>query len=289
MSRRPRRSVENGSDVSKFIIVGGIVAVIAAFIISYVVYSQIIAKRSGIKINNTQKIAQSNESSMINIISNTQEVTSQIGKSVNDIRKNETTDSKANENKENKTNNESKQNNTSTNTKVAINTSKAEEKNSKNENSEKDGQNQESAGNTETKETKDPSFAKPVEGEKQKDYSKDNLVYSSTLQEWTVHNGIDFSAEKTDVVKASADGKIKSIKNDPRYGLTVVIEHENGFETIYSSLLTAEFVTVGEEVKQGQTIATVGNTATFEIADNTHLHFEMKQNGENVDPNIYLK
>ena len=106
MSRRPRRSVENGSDVSKFIIVGGIVAVIAAFIISYIVYSQIIAKRSGIKINNTQKIAQSNESSMINIISNTQEVTSQIGKSVNDISKNETTDSKANENKENKTNNE---------------------------------------------------------------------------------------------------------------------------------------------------------------------------------------
>lgn len=289
MSRRPRRSVENGSDVSKFIIVGGIVAVIAACIISSVVYSQIIAKRSGIKINNTQKIAQSNESSMINIISNTQEVTSQIGKSVNDISKNETTNSNINEKKENKTNNETKQNNTSTDTKVAINTSKAEEKNSKNENSEKDGQNQESAGNTETKENKDPSFAKPVEGEKQKDYSKDNLVYSSTLQEWTVHNGIDFSAEKTDVVKASADGKIKSIKNDPRYGLTVVIEHENGFETIYSSLLTAEFVTVGEEVKQGQTIATVGNTATFEIADNTHLHFEMKQNGENIDPNIYLK
>ena len=77
MSRRPRRSVENGSDVSKFIIVGGIVAVIAACIISYVVYSQIIAKRSGIKINNTQKIAQSNESSMINIISTTQEMKQQ--------------------------------------------------------------------------------------------------------------------------------------------------------------------------------------------------------------------
>ena len=60
MSRRPRRSVENGSDVSKFIIVGGIVAVIAAFIISYIVYSQIIAKRSGIKINNTQNIVFNN-------------------------------------------------------------------------------------------------------------------------------------------------------------------------------------------------------------------------------------
>ena len=69
----------------------------------------------------------------------------------------------------------------------------------------------------------------------------------------------------------------------------MVIEHKNGFESIYSSLLTAEFINVGEEVKQGQTIATVGNTATFEIADNTHLHFELKKDGENVDPNIYLK
>lgn len=94
---------------------------------------------------------------------------------------------------------------------------------------------------------------------------------------------------KTDVVKAVADGKVKSIKNDPRYGLTVVIEHQNGFESIYSSLLTAEFITVGEEIKQGSTIATVGNTATFEIADTTHLHFEMKKDGQNVDPNIYIK
>ena len=44
-----------------------------------------------------------------------------------------------------------------------------------------------------------------------------------------------------------------------------------------------------QEVKQGQTIATVGNTARFEIADQTHLHFEIKKDGENVDPNIYLK
>ena len=137
--------------------------------------------------------------------------------------------------------------------------------------------------------TKDPTFVNPVDGEKIKDYSSDNLVYSVTLDEWTTHLGIDYKSEKPDIVKASADGKIKSIKNDPRYGLTVVIEHTNGFESVYSNLLTAEFITVGEEVKQGQTIATVGNTARFEIADETHLHFEIKQNGENVDPNIYLK
>ena len=91
------------------------------------------------------------------------------------------------------------------------------------------------------------------------------------------------------MVKASADGTVKSIKNDPRYGITVVIEHANGYNSVYSNLLTAEFVKECESVKQGQTIGTVGNTATFEIADNPHLHFEILKNNENVDPEQYLK
>ena len=132
-------------------------------------------------------------------------------------------------------------------------------------------------------------FSFPVDGEILKDYAKENLVYSETLDEWTTHLGIDFKAEKTSIVKAVANGVVKSIKNDPRYGLTIVIEHDGGFESVYSSLLSSEFVTVGEEVKQGDAIGSVGNTATFEIADETHLHFELKQDGKNVDPNIYLK
>ena len=58
---------------------------------------------------------------------------------------------------------------------------------------------------------------------------------------------------------------------------------------MYSNLLTAEFVQVGEEVKQGQTIGTVGNTATFEIADEAHLHFEITKAGEKMDPSIFIK
>ena len=68
-------------------------------------------------------------------------------------------------------------------------------------------------------------------------------MYSETLQEWVVHNGIDIKADKTTVVKAAAAGKVSSIKNDPRYGLTITIEHSNGFKTVYANLLTAEFVT----------------------------------------------
>lgn len=136
---------------------------------------------------------------------------------------------------------------------------------------------------------KDPIFAKPVEGEVIKTYGKEKLIYSNTLKEWTTHLGIDIKADKTTVVKASADGVVKSIKNDPRYGLTVVLDHKNGFSSVYSNLLTAEFVVVGENVKAGQTLGTVGNSATFEILDEPHLHFEILKDGAAVDPEMYVK
>lgn len=63
----------------------------------------------------------------------------------------------------------------------------------------------------------DPVFSMPVEGDIIKEYAKDKLVYSDTLKEWVTHAGIDIKAEKTTIVKASEEGTVKSIKNDPRY------------------------------------------------------------------------
>lgn len=138
-------------------------------------------------------------------------------------------------------------------------------------------------------ENKDPIFKYPVEGEIILEYAKEKLVFSNTLGEWITHLGIDIKADKTTVVKSSADGKIKSIKDDPRYGLTVVVEHNNGLCSVYSNLLTAEFVKIGEKVTQGQTLGTVGNTASFEILDESHLHFEILKDGNQIDPNLYLQ
>lgn len=142
---------------------------------------------------------------------------------------------------------------------------------------------------TEVKKETEPVFAMPVSGEVSKEFAKDKLVYSDTLKEWVTHSGIDIKADKTTVVKSSEAGTVKSIKNDPRYGLTVVIEHSCGYSTVYSNLLTAEFVVVGEKVEKGQTIGTVGNTATFEIADDSHLHFEILKDNVQIDPGMYIK
>ena len=138
-------------------------------------------------------------------------------------------------------------------------------------------------------EKKELIFSAPVSGEITKDFATDTLVYSNTLEEWTTHTGIDIKADKTTVVMAAETGTVESIKNDPRYGLTITISHEDGFKTIYSNLLTTEFVSEGDTVEKGETIATVGETASFEIADESHLHFEMYKDGEIVNPTIYLK
>lgn len=141
--------------------------------------------------------------------------------------------------------------------------------------------------NSEVKE--ELSFCAPVSGEIIKDFAIDTLIYSNTLEEWTTHSGIDIKANKTTIVVSAEKGTVESIKTDPRYGLTITISHSNGFKTIYSNLLTTEFVTEGETVEKGQTIATVGESSSFEIADEAHLHFEMYKDGSQVNPTIYLK
>ena len=135
----------------------------------------------------------------------------------------------------------------------------------------------------------DPTFIMPVSGDIITEYAKDNLIYSKTLEEWVTHTGIDIEGETSEIVKAAADGTITAIKNDPRFGTTIIISHDNGYETRYANLLTTEFVKVGEKVSQGQTIGTIGNSAVFEIMEKPHLHFELLKNNEYQNPNLFIK
>lgn len=139
------------------------------------------------------------------------------------------------------------------------------------------------------KENKQVVFQAPIKGEIIREFASDSLVYSDTLQEWITHNGVDIKADKTSIVVSACDGTIEAIKSDPRYGLTVIINHEDGYKTVYSNLLTAEFVSQGESVRAGQTIGTVGNSASFEVVDDCHLHFELLKDDEYQDPTIFVE
>lgn len=153
-------------------------------------------------------------------------------------------------------------------------------------NTENNGDASKNANSTENK----AEFIRPIEGETAKIFSMDSLIYSETLQEWVTHRGIDIKAEKGAEVKAVADGTIKSIKTDPRYGISIIIKHSKGFESVYACLLNeAQGLKEGDTIKQGQVIGNVGNSGIFESAEGMHLHFEMTKDGDYVNPDIYVK
>lgn len=141
----------------------------------------------------------------------------------------------------------------------------------------------------EVEKKKELSFMAPVVGEIITDFADESLVYSKTLDEWTTHMGIDIKADKTSAVVSSEEGTVKTIKNDPRYGLTVIISHDDGYETLYANLQSADFVKEGDKVTKNQTIGTIGETASFEVSDPPHLHFEILKSGENINPTTLIK
>lgn len=261
--RRETRQREEKEKMHNILYIGGSILGIAiiAFVITFITYGNKMEEQSILDTEKFANLVRENSNT------NTQLTSTQMGKTVGESKNEVSNNTVKQEN--NTTTKQEKQKETNTKKKENVEANKEEKK--------------------EEVQNKTLTFIKPIEGDITKDYAKDKLVYSETLKEWTTHLGWDIKAEKMSVVKACADGKIKSIKNDPRYGLSVIIEHQDGYETLYANLLSSEFVEVGEEVKQGDSIGTVGNSAAFEIADEAHLHFEIMKNNEQQDPNQLIK
>ncbi len=133
------------------------------------------------------------------------------------------------------------------------------------------------------------SLESPVLGDYIRNFAKDSLVYSQTLEQWTTHEGLDIAVERGTPVKAASDGIVCDVYNDYKYGITVVIDSEQGVKTVYSNLSTETMVKKGGKVKKGDVISGVGNTAVFESGEPSHLHFEVIENGKRVDPKKFLK
>ena len=132
------------------------------------------------------------------------------------------------------------------------------------------------------------TFLAPVSGTITKPHSQDTPVFSETLEEWRVHLGLDISTADDAGVYAVADGEVSAVFSDPLLGYTVEVTHGNGIKSRYSNLSAEGLPAVSDSVKAGQKIATVGYSAITEIADETHLHFEMFVDGKAVNPLDYI-
>lgn len=126
------------------------------------------------------------------------------------------------------------------------------------------------------------AFALPVTGDIIKSFDSKRLQYSKTYGDMRLHNGIDIIGEEGTPVKASADGTVKSVTEDPLWGTTVIVEHEGGIETHYCGLNDSS-VEVGQEIKMSKIVGTIGKTPC-ECLDESHLHFAMKQGDKWLSP-----
>ena len=107
------------------------------------------------------------------------------------------------------------------------------------------------------------------------------------LKERRMHTGVDFRADMGTEVLATADGKILIAGVDPEreaFGIMVLIEHQDGYQTMYAHL-SAVTVEAGQTVSGGELIGKVGSSG---YSLGPHLHYEVIQNGERLNPSAYI-
>lgn len=126
--------------------------------------------------------------------------------------------------------------------------------------------------------------AMPIEGEVINEFSGTELVKSSTTGAWQTHNGIDIAGNLGDEVKAMTNGVVTDVKEDSLWGVTVTIDHGSGITARYCNLNKGVNVQAGSEVAAGAVIGAIGDTCEIESAEPSHLHFEVLQNGQYIDP-----
>jgi murein DD-endopeptidase MepM/ murein hydrolase activator NlpD len=94
------------------------------------------------------------------------------------------------------------------------------------------------------------------------------------------HGGVDLRAAYGTEVPAAAAGEVTFAGDQGGYGTMVVVRHEDGFETRYAHLSSLE-VQSGDRVEAGQSVGRVGNSGR---STGPHLHFEVRRNGQQIDP-----
>lgn len=127
------------------------------------------------------------------------------------------------------------------------------------------------------------TWLRPVSGGILTAYSADQPLWSADMDCWQTHAAVDLSAAAGEPVLAAADGTISAVYDDPLLGLTVAIDHGNGYESLYAALETCHR-TAGNRILAGESIGTAGNSADSEALLGCHLHFELHQNGLPVKP-----
>ena len=115
-------------------------------------------------------------------------------------------------------------------------------------------------------------------------FSGSTPVFSESLGDWRLHQGIDFMTETSVEVTAAADGIVEDVYDDGLMGMSVLLLHADGTRTLYQSLNINPEVIKGMAVTKGYVIGKTGQTASAEALLGYHLHYSVIKDGAYVDP-----
>jgi len=128
----------------------------------------------------------------------------------------------------------------------------------------------------------------PVEGEVVMTFSPTKPIYDKTLEQFRTNSSISIGGPHTTQVRAAASGIVESITNHPQTGMTVVIDHGNGWRTTYGQLQEKVLVKEQERVTKGKVIGGIGQPTQYSVLLGEHLYFQVTKDGEPVDPSYLL-
>ena len=135
--------------------------------------------------------------------------------------------------------------------------------------------------------TNDSLMLWPVSGALLMDYSMDKTVYFKTLDQYKYNPAIVIAAAENDVVIAGAPGLVKSIDNSVQTGTTVTVDFGNGYEALYGQLQTIA-VKTGDYVEATTTLGYVAMPTKYYSKEGSNLYFEMRKDGQPINPKDYL-
>lgn len=128
----------------------------------------------------------------------------------------------------------------------------------------------------------------PMEGNVILDYSMDSTVYFATLDQYKYNPAVIIAGDVNSKVYAVARGKVTEIDNNEETGCTVTVDLGDGYEAVYGQLKELNF-SVGDYVEAGHVIGYVSEPTKYYSVEGSNLYFELKKDGQPVDPVTYFE
>ncbi len=134
----------------------------------------------------------------------------------------------------------------------------------------------------------DDEMTWPVSGQILMDYNMDSAIYDKTLEQYRTNDSISISAPLGTEVCVSADGVVTAVTKDEEKGVSVSVDHGNGWMSTYSQLQDNLKISEGQTVYQGDVIGNIAEPSKYSTALGPHLEFSVFKDDKATDPKLVL-